>query len=113
VTRRYRFQCMRLERPADRKTTTREDEENKGKTYSSLRSFGVMIGYLGFKLPPAYIFPRISSERVSWLSRSKSKSEIGPEHERDGHEHRMDAIDFGKVERKGWDGKRGLTSGTS
>jgi hypothetical protein len=70
----------------------------------------VMIGYLGFKLPPAYIFPRISSERVSWLSRSKSKSEIGPEHERDGHEHRMDAIDFGKVERKGWDGKRGLTS---
>ena len=57
---------------------TRDDEEElrkQGKTYSSLRSLGVMIGYLGFKLPPPCIFPRISSERVSWLFKIEVKIE--------------------------------------
>jgi hypothetical protein len=64
-----------------------------------------MIGYLGFKLPPPCIFPRTSSERVSWLSRSRSKSGIGSEHDRDGNEYRIGSIGLGKEERKGWDGK--------
>lgn len=34
---------------------------------ASLRSSGLMIGYLGFREPPACILPRTSSERVSWL----------------------------------------------
>ena len=72
---------------ADQPMQTIEDERGKkkerGGTYSSLRSFGVMIGYLGFKLPPPCILPRTSSERVSWLSRSKSRSKAGSEHGRD------------------------------
>lgn len=38
------------------------------KSYSSFKSLGLMMGYLGFKEDPAYILPRISSERVSWLN---------------------------------------------
>jgi hypothetical protein len=37
------------------------------RTHSSFKSAGLMMGYLGFKEPPAYILLKISSERVSWL----------------------------------------------
>jgi hypothetical protein len=34
---------------------------------TALKSLGVITGYLDLKVPEAYIFPRISSERVSRL----------------------------------------------
>lgn len=37
------------------------------------------MGYLGFKEDPAYILPKISSERVSWLH-DKSEFDDGERH---------------------------------
>jgi len=44
-----------------------------GGTYNSFRSLGLMMGYLGFNEDPAYILPKISSERVSWLSNGRDE----------------------------------------
>jgi hypothetical protein len=51
-----------------RESACRSNLRRYQKSYSSFKSLGLTMGYFGFKEDPAYILPRISSERVSWLN---------------------------------------------